>query len=48
LLLIYLTASLANCLLIDFVHRHGFLLLLACIPLLDKLPQRTASSVPQS
>jgi O-antigen ligase len=48
LLLIYLTASLANCLLIDFVHRHGFLLLLACIPLLSKLPQRTLSTVPQS
>lgn len=32
LLLIYLTAGLANCLLLDFSHRHLFLMLLACIP----------------
>lgn len=33
LLLIYITAGLANCLMIDFTHRHLFLMLLACIPL---------------
>ncbi|MBD8874624.1 O-antigen ligase family protein [Rhodanobacter sp. DHB23] len=33
LLLIYLTAGLANCLWADFSHRHMFILLLACIPL---------------
>ncbi len=33
LLLIYLTAGLANCLWDDFSHRHLFILLLACIPL---------------
>ena len=33
LLIIYISAGLANCLLIDFTHRHGFLLLLACLPL---------------
>lgn len=33
LLLIYLTAGLANCILADFTHRHVFLMLLACIPL---------------
>jgi O-antigen ligase len=38
LLLIYLTAGLANCLLIDFVHRHAFLMLLACFPLPARLP----------
>ncbi|MBV8666775.1 MAG: O-antigen ligase family protein [Burkholderiaceae bacterium] len=33
LLLIYVTASLANCLWADFTHRHVFIMLLACIPL---------------
>lgn len=33
LLLIYVTAGLANCLLVDFSHRHLFLGLLACVPL---------------
>ena len=36
LLLIYITAGLANCILVDSVHRHGFLMLLACSPLLLK------------
>lgn len=36
LLLIYLTAGLANCLWDDFSHRHLFILLLACIPLVGK------------
>lgn len=34
--LIYLTAGLANCLWDDFSHRHLFILLLACIPLVGK------------
>jgi len=38
LLLIYLTAGLANCLWADFSHRHLFILLLACIPLVGKHP----------
>lgn len=37
LVLIYVTAGLANCLLQDFSHRHVFLMLLACIPVLPKL-----------
>lgn len=32
LLLIFIMAGLANCLLPDFTHRHMFLMLLACIP----------------
>lgn len=36
ILLIYLTAGLANCLWADFSHRHMFVLLLACIPLASK------------
>ena len=32
LLLIFVTASLANCLWSDFSHRHVFIMLLACIP----------------
>lgn len=36
LLLIYLTAGLANCLWDDFSHRLLFILLLACIPLVGK------------
>jgi O-antigen ligase len=33
-LIIYFTASLANCLWADFTHRHTFILLLSCIPLI--------------
>ena len=36
LLLIYITAGLANCLWVVFAHRNVFMLLLACIPLLPK------------
>lgn len=36
LLIIYLTAGLANCLLVVFSHRHLFLMLLACLPLAAK------------
>jgi O-antigen ligase len=34
LMFIYITAGLVNCVLADFAHRHVFLMLLACIPLL--------------
>jgi O-antigen ligase len=37
LVLVYVTAGLANCLLQDFSHRHVFLMLLACSPVLPKL-----------
>lgn len=33
LMIVYLTAGLANCLWFDFSHRHVFILLLACLPL---------------
>jgi O-antigen ligase len=36
LLLIYVTASLANCIWADFSHRHVFMTLLACIPFIAK------------
>ena len=36
ILLIYVTAGLANCLWDDFSHRHLFILLLGCIPLAGK------------
>lgn len=36
LLLIYVTAGLANCLWADFSHRHLFILLLACVPAAGK------------
>lgn len=36
ILLIYVTAGLANCLWADFSHRHLFILLLACIPFVEK------------
>ena len=44
ILLIYVTAGLANCLWADFSHRHLFILLLACIPLVEKhaSPRRDA------
>ena len=42
LLIIYVSAGLVNCLLIDFVHRHGFLLLLACIPMLARQQEAQA------
>ncbi|HEU4670772.1 MAG TPA: O-antigen ligase family protein [Dyella sp.] len=35
-LLIYLVAGLANCLWADFTHRHVFILLLSCIPLVKQ------------
>ncbi|CAN5416958.1 hypothetical protein BH11PSE11_BH11PSE11_00910 [soil metagenome] len=35
-LLIYIVAGLGNCILLDFSHRHLFLMLLACIPLLPR------------
>jgi O-antigen ligase len=36
LLLIFVTASLANCIWSDFSHRHVFIMLLACIPFATK------------
>lgn len=36
LLMIYITAGLANCILLDFSHRHVFLMLLGCIPFVPK------------
>ena len=44
LLLIYVSAGLANCLVLDFVHRHGFLLLLACIPAGPALLKRSTAA----
>lgn len=38
LLLIYVTASLANCIWADFSHRHVFIMLLACIPFVSGRP----------
>lgn len=35
-LLVYLVAGMANCLWADFTHRHVFILLLSCIPLLKQ------------
>ncbi len=35
-LLVYLVAGLANCLWADFTHRHVFILLLSCIPLVKQ------------
>ena len=32
LLIMYVSVGLANCIMLDFVHRHGFLMLLACVP----------------
>lgn len=48
ILLIYVTAGLANGLWADFTHRHVFILLLACIPLAPtmKQPARTARIEP--
>lgn len=37
LLLIYIFFGLANCVLLDFSHRHLFLLLLCCIPKISKI-----------
>ncbi len=39
LLLIFVTASLANCLWPDFSHRHLFVMLLACMPLVARSPE---------
>lgn len=36
LLMIFVTASLANCLWADFSHRHVFMMLLACIPFVPR------------
>jgi O-antigen ligase len=41
LLLIFVTASLANCLWPDFSHRHVFVMLLACIPMVARSPEYT-------
>lgn len=41
ILLIYVTAGLANGLWADFTHRHVFILLLACIPLVPTKKQAT-------
>ena len=48
ILLIYVTAGLANGLWADFTHRHVFILLLACIPLAPtmKQPAHTARIEP--
>jgi O-antigen ligase len=40
LILIYVTAGLANCVLADFAHRHLFIMLLACIPLIPAAENR--------
>lgn len=45
LLLIYVTASLANSILIDFSHRHLFLMLIACIPFVPRSTKSSISSV---
>lgn len=45
ILLIYITAGLANCLWDDFSHRHLFILLLACIPLVGKQISRQDTAV---
>lgn len=45
LLLIFVTASLANCLWPDFSHRHVFVMLLACIPLAARNPEYTRLQV---
>jgi len=42
LLLIFVTASLANCLWSDFSHRHVFIMLLACIPFVTKRDDKPA------
>ncbi len=44
LLLIFLAAGTANCLLVDFVNRHVFILLLACFPIL-LVPKNKAPGV---
>jgi O-antigen ligase len=43
LLLIFITASLANCLWSDFSHRHVFIMLLACIPFATKRDDKLAA-----
>lgn len=49
LLLIFVTASLANCLWSDFSHRHVFIMLLACIPFVAKRQDvRNATPVAQT
>ena len=48
LLLIFIMAGLANCLLPDFTQRHTFLLLLACIPALARNTALAGSKVEQA
>jgi O-antigen ligase len=43
--LIYVTAGLANCILVDFSHRHIFLMLLACIPVVPAVARVRPVSV---
>lgn len=45
ILLIYLTAGLVNCLWDDFSHRHLFILLLACIPLIERQTSRQGAAI---
>ncbi|GAB2538549.1 O-antigen ligase family protein [Rhodanobacter koreensis] len=45
ILLIYVTAGLANCLWADFSHRHLFILLLACIPLIERQTSRQGTAM---
>ena len=44
LLIIYVFFGLANCVLLDFSHRHLFLLLLCCVPLSLKISPATTSA----
>ncbi|HET6805783.1 MAG TPA: O-antigen ligase family protein [Frateuria sp.] len=46
LLLVYLTAGLANCLWADFTHRHVFMLLLCCIPPAKTRPRALRTHAP--
>lgn len=46
LLLVYLTAGLANCLWADFTHRHVFMLLLCCIPYAKTQPRALRTHAP--
>ncbi|OOG48610.1 O-antigen ligase family protein [Rhodanobacter sp. C01] len=45
IMLIYLTAGLVNCLWDDFSHRHLFILLLACIPLIERPASRQGAAM---
>jgi O-antigen ligase len=48
LFLIYVTGSLANCLLADFSHRHVFIMLLACMPFIAKPNSSTSPAIATS